>query len=86
MNARIVAMAGVVGACLIALVAKAFHSTPTPEAEPVKAPVTAVVRNELGQLKWVATEATDYTPLEAEGRRLTCRSAAPTATRSTCAR
>ena len=34
------------------------------------APVTAVVRTSLGELKWVATEATDYTPLEAEGRRL----------------
>jgi cytochrome c oxidase cbb3-type subunit I/II len=32
--------------------------------------VTAVVRTNLGELKWVAMEATDYTPLEAEGRRL----------------
>lgn len=32
--------------------------------------VTAVVRNDLGQLKWVTTEATDYTPLEAEGLRV----------------
>lgn len=34
------------------------------------APVTAVVRTDLGQLKWVATEAKAYTPLEAEGRTL----------------
>jgi cytochrome c oxidase cbb3-type subunit 2 len=32
------------------------------------AAVTAVVRNDLGQLKWVATQATDYTPLEKAGR------------------
>ena len=32
--------------------------------------VTAVVRTGLGQLKWVATQATDYTPLQAKGREL----------------
>lgn len=32
--------------------------------------VTAVVRTSLGQLKWVATQATDYTPLQAKGREL----------------
>lgn len=32
--------------------------------------VTAVVRNDLGQLKWVEMDAVDYTPLEAEGRRV----------------
>jgi len=30
--------------------------------------VTAVVRTDLGQLKWMATEATDYTPLQQRGR------------------
>ena len=35
--------------------------------------VTAVVRNDLGQLKWVATEPTNYTPLEAAGRRVYLR-------------
>ncbi len=34
------------------------------------APVTAVVRNDLGQFKWVATQATDYTPLQAAGRQV----------------
>jgi cytochrome c oxidase cbb3-type subunit I/II len=32
--------------------------------------VTAVVRTDLGQLKWMATEATDYTPLQQRGRRV----------------
>jgi cytochrome c oxidase cbb3-type subunit 2 len=40
------------------------------EAGAAPVPVTAVVRTELGQLKWAVTEAKDYTPLEAEGRRL----------------
>jgi cytochrome c oxidase cbb3-type subunit 2 len=35
-----------------------------------KAPVTAVVRNSLGELKWIATEASDYTPHEAYGRQI----------------
>lgn len=30
--------------------------------------VTAVVRTDLGELKWMATQATDYTPLEQLGR------------------
>jgi cytochrome c oxidase cbb3-type subunit 2 len=32
--------------------------------------VTAVVRTDLGQLKWMLTEATDYTPLQQRGRRV----------------
>jgi cytochrome c oxidase cbb3-type subunit I/II len=35
--------------------------------------VTAVVRNDLGQLKWMATEATDYTSLQERGRRVYLR-------------
>ena len=38
------------------------------------AQVTAVIRNGLGQLKWVATDATDYTPLEEQGRRVYAQS------------
>jgi cytochrome c oxidase cbb3-type subunit 2 len=34
------------------------------------ATVTAVVRTDLGQLKWVETAPAEYTPLEEEGRRL----------------
>ena len=32
--------------------------------------VTAVVRTDLGQLKWMLTDATDYTPLQQRGRRV----------------
>jgi cytochrome c oxidase cbb3-type subunit I/II len=35
--------------------------------------VTAVVRTDLGQLKWMATQATDYTPLQERGRRVYLR-------------
>jgi cytochrome c oxidase cbb3-type subunit I/II len=35
--------------------------------------VTRVVRTDLGQLKWVMADATDYTPLEAEGRNIYIR-------------
>ncbi len=67
MNARIAAAtAAVIAVFLVALV----------DARPMLAPpaatdqVTAVVRNDLGQFKWVVTQAADYTPLEAAGRRL----------------
>ena len=39
----------------------------TAERDPT---VTRVVRDELGQLKWIVSAATDYTPLEQEGRQL----------------
>jgi cytochrome c oxidase cbb3-type subunit I/II len=35
--------------------------------------VTAVVRTDLGELKWVVANATDYTPLEARGRQVYIR-------------
>ena len=35
--------------------------------------VTAVVRTDLGQLKWMRTEATDYTPLQQAGRKVYLR-------------
>jgi cytochrome c oxidase cbb3-type subunit 2 len=35
--------------------------------------VTAVVRTDLGQLKWIETQATDYTPLQQAGRRVYLR-------------
>ena len=35
--------------------------------------VTAVVRTDLGQLKWMHTEATDYTPKQQHGRRIYLR-------------
>ena len=35
--------------------------------------VTAVVRTDLGQLKWLRTEATDYTPQQLQGRKIYLR-------------
>jgi len=57
--------AGAGGACIVAL---AHHLRTAPPAARISAPVTAVIRNDLGQLKWVLTQAADYTPLEKEGR------------------
>jgi cytochrome c oxidase cbb3-type subunit 2 len=39
-----------------------------PQARETK--VTRVVRTDLGELKWTAADASDYTPLEARGRRI----------------
>jgi len=72
-NPRIIAVVtgiGFVGAILVTRVASSARTAP------VSAPTTAVVRNGLGQLKWVATEATDYTPLEAYGRHTTAERSA----------
>jgi cytochrome c oxidase cbb3-type subunit 2 len=46
--------------------------TPAPPrpVDPSSPAVTAVVRTGMGELKWVATQATDYTPLQAKGREL----------------
>ena len=41
--------------------------------------VTAVVRTDLGQLKWMLTRATNYTPLEQRGRDVYLREVAGTA-------
>ena len=64
---RRVTLAVGTGVCLVLIAPGAWPAGEAPEAAKR---VTAVVRNDLGQLKWVATEATDYTPLEAEGRRV----------------
>lgn len=60
---------GIVTAGLLTKVAMPMSEAPAPAAQ-MAVPVTAVVRNDLGQLKWITTAATDYTPLEAEGRQL----------------
>ena len=59
-----------------AAVANLLHSVGLNAGRPVAGPskpdtaVTAAVRTGLGELKWVATQATDYTPLQAKGREL----------------
>jgi cytochrome c oxidase cbb3-type subunit 2 len=69
MNARIVALL-MVGLLLVALVTGAGQSMMKPPGREgdAKARVTAVVRNDLGQFRWVSTDASTYTPLEAAGR------------------
>ncbi len=43
---------------------------PPTRLKPPSPAVTSVVRTDLGELKWVATKATGYTPLQAKGREL----------------
>ena len=43
---------------------------PSAGATHALAPVTAVIRNDLGQLKWVRTEGADYTATEEAGRQI----------------
>jgi cytochrome c oxidase cbb3-type subunit 2 len=52
----------------VTMVGSRTHGLSAPT--PLPAQVTAVVRNDLGQFKWVAIQATDYTPLEAAGRQV----------------
>ena len=67
MKASLIAAASAAGLCCALLIADTARSAKTQRAA---TEVTALVRNDLGQLKWVATAATDYTPLEAAGRQL----------------
>jgi cytochrome c oxidase cbb3-type subunit 2 len=71
-SARLIALlAGVGIVFLTALIPwLRLPADPPAPARQIAAPVTAVVRNDLGQLKWVATQATPYTPLEEAGRRV----------------
>jgi cytochrome c oxidase cbb3-type subunit I/II len=71
MNARIVALVAGVGFFFLALITQGVLPLIEPSARTTH--VTAVVRDDLGQLKWVVTEATDYTPLEDVGRRVYLR-------------
>jgi cytochrome c oxidase cbb3-type subunit I/II len=69
MRARLVAFAAGVGLC--GLATGTLGDWPL---EPgAREPVTAVVRTDLGQLKWVKTQATAYTPLEEQGRKVYMR-------------
>jgi len=70
MKLRRLALVTTVGFACFAFFLLLQVSAPTAETRKAQAPVTAVVRTDLGELKWVATEATDYTPLEAAGRQL----------------
>jgi len=66
MNARIVALVAGVGFFFLALITQGVLPFVEPSARTDH--VSAVVRTDLGELKWVMTEATNYTPLQQQGR------------------
>jgi cytochrome c oxidase cbb3-type subunit I/II len=66
MSARFVTLVAGVLFFFAALVTQGFLPFFEPSARTSK--VTAVVRTDLGQLKWMMTNATAYTPLEQRGR------------------
>jgi cytochrome c oxidase cbb3-type subunit I/II len=68
MTARFVALVAGVLFFFLAVFTQGILTLLEPSARTTD--VTAVVRTDLGQLKWMATEATDYTPLQQRGRRV----------------
>ena len=66
MKARIAAL----GAGVVLLAPATYAASLFDDPAAADKRVTAVVRNDLGQLKWVEMQAVDYTPLELEGRRV----------------
>jgi len=66
MTARFVALVAGVLFFFLAVFTQGILTLLEPSAR--TADVTAVVRTDLGQLKWMLTEATDYTPLQQRGR------------------
>jgi cytochrome c oxidase cbb3-type subunit I/II len=71
MSARFVALVAGVGFFFLALITQGV--LPFFEPSATTHHVTAVIRNDIGQLKWMETSATDYTPLENAGRRIYLR-------------
>jgi cytochrome c oxidase cbb3-type subunit 2 len=71
MNARFVALVAGVFFFFLAVATQGILPFVEPSARTNG--VTAVVRTDLGQLKWMLTEATDYTPLQELGRRVYLR-------------
>jgi cytochrome c oxidase cbb3-type subunit 2 len=71
MSARFVALVAGVGFFFLALITQGILPLVEPSSRSNK--VTAVVRTDLTQLKWVVTESTDYTPLQERGRRVYLR-------------
>jgi cytochrome c oxidase cbb3-type subunit I/II len=71
MNARIVSLVAGVGFFFLAVITQGLLPLLEPSARTNH--VTAVVRTDLGQLKWMETDATAFTPLEETGRRVYLR-------------
>ncbi len=66
MTARFVALVAGIGFFFLAVITQGLLPFFEPSARTTR--VTSVVRTGLGQLKWMVTQATDYTPLQKEGR------------------
>jgi cytochrome c oxidase cbb3-type subunit I/II len=66
MSARFVTLVAGIAFFFLAVLTQGFLPFFEPSARTAK--VTAVVRTDLGQLKWMQTQATAYTPLEQRGR------------------
>ena len=66
MSARFVTLVAGIAFFFLALITQGFLPFFEPSARTAR--VTAVVRTDLGQLKWMLTQATAYTPLEQRGR------------------
>jgi cytochrome c oxidase cbb3-type subunit I/II len=71
MSARFVALVAGVFFFFLAVVTQGILPFIEPSARTTN--VTAVVRTDFAQLKWVVTEATDYTPLQKLGRQVYLR-------------
>jgi cytochrome c oxidase cbb3-type subunit I/II len=71
MSARFVALVAGVFFFFLAVVTQGILPFIEPSARTID--VTAVVRTDFGQLKWIMTEATDYTPLQKLGRQVYLR-------------
>jgi cytochrome c oxidase cbb3-type subunit I/II len=66
MSARFVTLVAGIFFFFLAVITQGFLPFFEPSARTAR--VTAVVRTDLGQLKWMLTQATAYTPLEQRGR------------------
>jgi len=66
MSARFVALVAGVGFFFLALITQGVLPFFEPSSRTTK--VTSVVRTDFGELKWLVSEATDYTPLQKLGR------------------
>ena len=66
MSGRFVTLVAGVVCFFAALITQGFLPFFEPSARTTR--VTSVVRTDFGQLKWMLTEATDYTPLQQRGR------------------
>jgi len=71
MNARFVTLVAGIGCFFFAVVTQGLLPLVEPESRTDK--VTQVVRTDLGELKWMASVATDYTELQQHGRQVYIR-------------